>query len=99
MITPTSFADLGTPQIDQHAWQEELPAHLRLTARLAQDAHDQLQAYRGYLQAAGTRDDVLDALERAHDAMGTVAEHITEAADQATEWASELRLPHFEPAS
>lgn len=99
MIEPTSFADLATPQIDQNAWQDELPAHLRLTAQLATHAHEHLRAYRRYLQTAGTRDDILDALERANDAMGTAVEHITDAAEHATEWGAELQLPHFTPAS
>lgn len=99
MIEPTSFADLATPQIDQQSWQEQLPAHLRLAAQLATDAHEHLQAYRQYLQTAGTRDDILDALEHANDAMATAAENITDAATQATEWATELHLPHFAPAS
>lgn len=99
MLEPTNFADLATPQIDQHAWQDELPAHLRLAAQLATDAHEHLRAYRSYLQNAEAREDILDALERANDAMGTVAEHITDAAEHATEWATELQLPHFTTAS
>lgn len=99
MIEPTSFADLATPQIDQDAWRDELPAHLRLAAQLATDAHVHLQTYRRYLQTAATRDDIIDALERATAAMRTVAEDIGEAAEHATEWTGELQLPHFTPGS